>query len=145
MKRHKQAHGFIVGRAAFQIREAGTRHTCLRATRAGRAAAPPCELTGPAKLPHRNLRAIAELDKGLKGLVARRGIEPPTRGFSVADTLNTGASKPKTKRSLGRSTSADSRGGQLVSTGGGIRGYLESPSGGPDRGLRVIFTLLYPK
>jgi hypothetical protein len=36
-------------------------------------------------------------------------------------------------------------GGQLVSIGGGVRGYLESPDGGPDWGLRLIFTLLYPK
>jgi hypothetical protein len=36
-------------------------------------------------------------------------------------------------------------GGQLVSIGGGVRGYLESPSGGPDWGVRVIFTLLYPR
>lgn len=36
-------------------------------------------------------------------------------------------------------------GGQLVSIGGGVRGYLESPDGGPDWGARLIFTLLYPK
>ncbi len=36
-------------------------------------------------------------------------------------------------------------GGQLVSIGGGARAYLESPTGGPDWGVRVIFTLLYPK
>jgi hypothetical protein len=36
-------------------------------------------------------------------------------------------------------------GGQLVSIGGGVRGYLESPSGGPDWGVRLVFTLLYPK
>ncbi|MGE0031994.1 MAG: transporter [Steroidobacteraceae bacterium] len=36
-------------------------------------------------------------------------------------------------------------GGQLVSIGGGVRGYLDAPSGGPDWGVRLIFTLLYPK
>lgn len=36
-------------------------------------------------------------------------------------------------------------GSQLVSIGGGVRGYLESPDGGPDWGVRLIFTLLYPK
>jgi hypothetical protein len=36
-------------------------------------------------------------------------------------------------------------GGQLVSIGGGVRGYLDSPTGGPDWGVRLIFTLLYPK
>ena len=36
-------------------------------------------------------------------------------------------------------------GSQLVSIGGGIRGYLETPDGGPDWGLRLVFTLLYPK
>ena len=36
-------------------------------------------------------------------------------------------------------------GNQLVSIGGGVRGYLESPDGGPDWGLRFSITLLYPK
>ena len=36
-------------------------------------------------------------------------------------------------------------GSQLVSIGGGVRAYLEAPSGGPDWGVRLIFTLLYPK
>ena len=36
-------------------------------------------------------------------------------------------------------------GSQLVSIGGGVRGYLEAPTGGPDWGLRLVFTLLYPK
>lgn len=36
-------------------------------------------------------------------------------------------------------------GGQLVSIGGGVRAYLDSPTGGPDWGVRIIFTLLYPK
>jgi hypothetical protein len=36
-------------------------------------------------------------------------------------------------------------GSQLVSIGGGVRGYLETPDGGPDWGLRLVFTLLYPK
>lgn len=36
-------------------------------------------------------------------------------------------------------------GSQLVSIGGGVRGYLESPTGGPDWGLRLVFTLLYPR
>ena len=36
-------------------------------------------------------------------------------------------------------------GNQLVSIGGGVRGYLDAPNGGPDWGVRLIFTLLYPK
>ncbi len=36
-------------------------------------------------------------------------------------------------------------GGQLVSFTGGARGYLETPAGGPDWGLRFVVTLLYPK
>lgn len=36
-------------------------------------------------------------------------------------------------------------GGQLVSIGGGVRAYLDAPTGGPDWGVRVVFTLLYPK
>ena len=36
-------------------------------------------------------------------------------------------------------------GTQLVSFGGGVRYYLESPAGGPSWGLRLTFTLLYPK
>jgi hypothetical protein len=36
-------------------------------------------------------------------------------------------------------------GTQLVSVGGGVRYYVESPAGGPAWGLRLTFTLLYPK
>jgi len=36
-------------------------------------------------------------------------------------------------------------GSQLVSIGGGVRYYFETPAGGPDWGLRATFTLLYPK
>jgi hypothetical protein len=36
-------------------------------------------------------------------------------------------------------------GDQLVSISGGVRGYLDAPSGGPNWGVRLIFTLLYPK
>jgi hypothetical protein len=36
-------------------------------------------------------------------------------------------------------------GTQLVSVGGGVRYYIETPPGGPHWGLRVVFTLLYPK
>jgi hypothetical protein len=36
-------------------------------------------------------------------------------------------------------------GNQLVSIGGGLRYYIESPAGGPDWGLRFTFTLLFPK
>lgn len=36
-------------------------------------------------------------------------------------------------------------GQQLVSVGGGARAYAEGPDGGPDWGLRIIFTLLYPR
>jgi hypothetical protein len=36
-------------------------------------------------------------------------------------------------------------GNQLVSIGGGVRYYVEKPAGGPDWGLRLSFTLLYPK
>ncbi|AKC85890.1 hypothetical protein WQ53_03055 [Pseudoxanthomonas suwonensis] len=36
-------------------------------------------------------------------------------------------------------------GGQLVSYYGGARYYLDAPDGGPDWGLRFVFTLLYPK
>jgi Putative MetA-pathway of phenol degradation len=36
-------------------------------------------------------------------------------------------------------------GSQLVSIGGGVRYYAESPAGGPDWGLRLFLTLLYPK
>ncbi len=35
--------------------------------------------------------------------------------------------------------------GQLVSFAGGARYYVESPTGGPDWGLRFVVTLLYPK
>ncbi len=36
-------------------------------------------------------------------------------------------------------------GNQLVSIGGGGRVYLETPDGGPDWGVRLIVTLLYPR
>ena len=36
-------------------------------------------------------------------------------------------------------------GGQMASIAGGARAYLDKPDGGPDWGLRVVFTLLYPK
>ncbi|HEX5091757.1 MAG TPA: transporter, partial [Burkholderiales bacterium] len=36
-------------------------------------------------------------------------------------------------------------GDQLVSLTGGVRVYLDSPAGGPDWGLRLVVTLLYPR
>lgn len=36
-------------------------------------------------------------------------------------------------------------GSQLVSVGGGVRVYLDTPTGGPDWGLRGVITLLFPK
>lgn len=36
-------------------------------------------------------------------------------------------------------------GSQLVSYQGGVRYYLDAPDGGPDWGLRLTFTLLFPK
>lgn len=36
-------------------------------------------------------------------------------------------------------------GDQLMSVGGGARAYLASPSGGPDWGLRLSLTLLFPR
>ena len=36
-------------------------------------------------------------------------------------------------------------GSQLVSIAGGVRYYFESPAGGPTRGLRLTFTLLFPR
>ena len=36
-------------------------------------------------------------------------------------------------------------GRQLVSVGGGVRGYVTGPAGGPDWGLRLSVTLLYPR
>jgi hypothetical protein len=36
-------------------------------------------------------------------------------------------------------------GSQMVSYGGGVRYYFASPAGGPDWGLRAVFTLLFPK
>jgi hypothetical protein len=36
-------------------------------------------------------------------------------------------------------------GRQLVSIDAGVRGYLDAPTGGPDWGLRLTFTLLYPR
>lgn len=36
-------------------------------------------------------------------------------------------------------------GGQMVSYYGGARYYFEAPDGGPEWGLRFVFTLLYPK
>lgn len=36
-------------------------------------------------------------------------------------------------------------GSQMISYQGGVRAYLEKPDGGPDWGLRVTVTLLYPK
>jgi hypothetical protein len=36
-------------------------------------------------------------------------------------------------------------GSQMVSLQGGVRYYVEAPTGGPDWGLRFVFTLLYPK
>jgi hypothetical protein len=36
-------------------------------------------------------------------------------------------------------------GGQLISVGGGVRVYLDRPSGGPDWGLRLSVTLLFPR
>ena len=36
-------------------------------------------------------------------------------------------------------------GDQLVSMAGGVRGYVVSPSNGPDWGLRLTVTLLFPQ
>ena len=36
-------------------------------------------------------------------------------------------------------------GSQRVSVGGGLRYYVERPKGGPEWGIRLIFTLLYPR
>ncbi len=36
-------------------------------------------------------------------------------------------------------------GEQPISVGGGVRYYVEKPEGGPDWGIRLIFTLLFPK
>ena len=36
-------------------------------------------------------------------------------------------------------------GGQLFNVGGDARAYLDSPRGGPDWGLRLTVTLLFPK
>ncbi|HEU0068264.1 MAG TPA: hypothetical protein VFQ26_03250, partial [Nitrospiraceae bacterium] len=36
-------------------------------------------------------------------------------------------------------------GTQLVSYQGGVRYYIEAPNGGPELGVRFVFTLLYPK
>jgi len=36
-------------------------------------------------------------------------------------------------------------GSQLISLGGGLRAYLEKPENGPDWGVRLVLTLLYPK
>jgi hypothetical protein len=36
-------------------------------------------------------------------------------------------------------------GTQLVSISGGVRYYIETPPGGPEWGLRLVFTLLFPK
>lgn len=36
-------------------------------------------------------------------------------------------------------------GGQLISVAGGVRTYLDGPRGGPDWGLRLNVTLLYPR
>jgi hypothetical protein len=36
-------------------------------------------------------------------------------------------------------------GSQPVSIGGGVKYWLESPAGGPDWGLRLSVTLLFPK
>ena len=36
-------------------------------------------------------------------------------------------------------------GSQRVSVGGGLRYYVERPDGGPEWGIRMIFTLLYPR
>jgi hypothetical protein len=36
-------------------------------------------------------------------------------------------------------------GDQRLSIGGGVRYYFESPSGGPNWGLRFMVTLLFPR
>ncbi len=36
-------------------------------------------------------------------------------------------------------------GGQMISFAGGIRGYADSPEGGPEWGVRFVVTLLYPE
>ena len=36
-------------------------------------------------------------------------------------------------------------GSQMVGIAGGVRYYLESPAGGPTWGLRLTFTLLFPR
>lgn len=36
-------------------------------------------------------------------------------------------------------------GGQMASVAGGARYYVDAPEGGPEWGLRFVFTLLYPK
>ena len=42
-------------------------------------------------------------------------------------------------------TKVTKAGSQMLSYGGGVRVYLDSPTGGPDWGLRFIVTLLFPK
>jgi hypothetical protein len=43
-------------------------------------------------------------------------------------------------------TKVTKMGGQLVSIGGGVRYWVDSPdSGAHDVGLRLVFTLLFPK
>jgi hypothetical protein len=36
-------------------------------------------------------------------------------------------------------------GNQLISVAGGARYYVESPDGGPDWGVRLAVTFLYPR
>jgi hypothetical protein len=42
-------------------------------------------------------------------------------------------------------TKVTKAGSQMFSYGGGVRVYLDSPTGGPEWGLRAIVTLLFPK
>ena len=67
-----------------------------------------------------------------------------TLSFNLESTYDWKANQWTVPLNIGYSK-VSKLGSQLISYQGGIRAYLEKPDGGPDWGLRINVTLLYPK
>lgn len=67
-----------------------------------------------------------------------------TLSFNLESTYDWKASQWTVPLNIGYSK-VTKLGGQMVSFQGGVRGYLETPQGGPDWGVRFVVTLLFPE